>query len=297
MRTAFCFLACVVAGASAAAESSRYLAVEAPDAPAIFAPPILSDQQALLTHVAFAPGLRHVVLSAMDVQPSGKVATSLHESRRRGGEWSPVSRVESLDAAGFSSGEAAFSPDGRWLYFSSNRPPSPGEAQPRVFRSQVRQGRVGPPELVPLSIPHDAGAYYPRILTSGDLSFTSRGANGRDDLFVARRRGRGFGTVEPMQGDFNSPQDDWDLVETRDGRLRLWVSARAGGRGRTDLYYSRRSASGEWSGARHLAAASTAALETAPALTPDDRMLFFLRRIEGQERMFWVRLDAVLERR
>jgi hypothetical protein len=209
----FCSL--LLACAAAAGDSSRYIVGAPPDVPTPFVPPWLPGLDLSLTHVAFAPGFRHAVFSAMDARPSGKVATSIHESRLRRAEWSVMNRVESLHASESSSGEAAFTRDGRWLYFSSNRPPSPGAAQPRIFRARVRNGRIGTPELVPLAIPSDAGAYYPRLLASGDLAFTSRGPNGSDDLFVARRRGRAFGAIEPIGGDFNSPQDDWDLVEER----------------------------------------------------------------------------------
>jgi hypothetical protein len=127
------------------------------------------------------------------------------------------------------------------------------------------------------------------------LSFTSRGSNGKDDLFAAPARGRGYAKPEPLPGDFNSPGDDWDLVESRDGRLRLWVSSREGGLGLTDLFFSRRDSTGTWSPARNLAPVNSPALETAPAISPDDAVLFFLRRVEGKERMFWVRLAATME--
>ena len=75
----------------------------------------------------------------------------------------------------------------------------------------------------------------------------------------------------------------------------ITVSAREGGLGRTDLWFARRSAAGNWSPARNLAAANTPALETAPSLTPDGRALFFLRRVDGRDRMFWMSLAGALE--
>jgi hypothetical protein len=230
----------------------------------------------------------------MDAPSSAKVARGIHESRLLRGEWSALSRVHNL-GTDLPAGEGSFSPDGRWFYFSSDRPPG-GRSRPRIFRSEVRDDTLGSPALVSLDIPDTAGAYYPRPLANGDLMFTSRGPVGGDDLFIARASGGGFARPEVLTGDFNSPQDDWDLVESRNGHLRIWASAREGSLGKTDLWFSSRRG-GEWTNARHLKAASTEALETAPVLSPDDEVLFFLRREAGRERMYWVRLDSVLEKK
>jgi hypothetical protein len=275
------------------AAEARYLGLTPPDTPQPFDPPEWSGIGRSITNVAFAPGHRHVVMSVMDADPAGKVAGAFHESRLRRGEWSPPRQVVAL-IAGPSSGEGWFTPDGRWFYFSSDRPPG-GPWRPRAFRAEVRRGQIAAPALVELEVPEAAGVYYPRVLANGGLSFTSRGSNGRDDLFVAPARGRGFGKPEALAGDFNSPRDDWDLVESSDGTLRIWVSAREGGVGLTDLYFSRRDRAGAWSPARGLAAANTSALETAPTISPDDRVLFFLRRVDGRERLYWIRLAKALE--
>ncbi len=247
-----------------------------------------------LSGIAFDRSVRLAILSVMDVSANGKVAVSLHETRRTGDEWSTPLRVPSLGA--HAAGEAAFSPDGRWLYFSSERPPATA-GRPRAFRAAITNGAIGAPLLVNIPISPDAGIYFPRPMANGDLLFTSRGPAGGDDLFVARARESGFDAPEPLAGDFNSAKDDWDLVESADGDLRLWASARAGGRGRTDLWFSRRNSSGRWSPARNLAAVNTPQLETAPSLLPGDDALLFLRRVDGRDRLFWVRLASALEER
>ncbi len=279
--------------ASATASEARYFGLTPPDTPEPFEPSLLGANR-LVTQVAIAPGQRLAAFSVIEGGPSAKVANGIHESRLRRGEWSAPARLDVFGAE-LPAGEGAFSPDGRWFYFSSDRTPG-GTGRPRVFRAEVRNDVFGAPEFVKLDIPDTAGAYYPRLLANGDLFFTSPGPVGGDDLFVAASSGRGdFATPQPLSGDFNSPRDDWDLIESRDGRIRIWASARDGSLGKTDLWFSRK-VSGAWSNARRLEAASTPALETAPALSPDDEVLFFLRRIDGRERLLWVRLAAVLEK-
>lgn len=290
-------LALLLATMAPARASPDYFGAQPPDTPQPFAPPHLATSVANRpTCLAFSPDRRLVAVSAMDAGADGKVATYVHETRLAGGQWSSPSRVASLGP--HPGGEAAFSPDGRWLYFSSDRPPG-GPWRPRAFRAPVKDARIGAPELVHLDVAPDAGVYYPRLLPNGDFLFTSRGQAGSDDLFIARARGDGFDPPESLGGDFNTPKDDWDLVESPDGRLRIWVSAREKGptysKGRTDLFYSRLGNDGAWSPAANLAAANTTSLETAPSLTPDGKGLFFLRREHGTDRMYWVRLAAVLE--
>jgi len=274
------------------AEPPRYFGLDPPDSPEMFEPPLLAGSRRVLTNLALAPGRRHAAFSVIEVSDSGKVSGSIHESWERRGKWSALARVDIFGAEP-GAGEGSFSPDGRWFYFSSDRPPG-GPMRPRVFRAPVRGGAFGAPQLVPLEIPEAAGAYYPRQRANGDLFFTSRGPMGGDDLFVARATASGFDPPQPLAGDFNSPKDDWDLVESRDGKLRLWASARDGGLGKTDIFYSRFEKE-TWSPAQRVQGVSTPALETAPVLSPDDEVLFFLRRAEGRERMFWVRLESVLE--
>jgi hypothetical protein len=291
-RSALLLVLCL---STAWGSGARYFGLSPPAEPALFEPAFPGSSMGALTAISFTPDFAMAAFSAMDENAAGKVAGAIHESRLRGGEWSVPRRSQALFDSGLPSGEGAFSPDGRWLYFSSDRPPG-AERRPRIFRSAVARSRLAAPQYVAVELPPDAGAYYPRLLAGGHLSFTSRGSHGKDDLFIARARKGGFEKPEPLGGDFNSPQDDWDLIESRDGTLRIWASARDGSIGRTDLYYSHREPSRQWLPARNLTAVNTAALETAPALSPDDEVLFFLRRISGKDRMFWVRLDAVLER-
>jgi WD40-like Beta Propeller Repeat len=101
-------------------------------------------------------------------------------------------------------------------------------------------------------------------------------------------------TPVALPGDFNSAADEWDVIEHPHGKLRLWVSGRPGGAGRTDIYFARKNERGEWSPAQSLAAVNTALLETAPRLSPDGRVLFFQRVEDQRERLYWVDLGKIV---
>ena len=278
----------------------RYFGLEVPrGAPQPFEPPLFKalarPPSISITGPAFSPDFRRFAFSLVDASNRDRVSVTVYESRRAGDEWSAPACAAVLTAGGYTAGEGVYSPDGRWFYFSSSRPPGAPGLAPRVFRASVEPDGFGAPEYVPLDPPSGGGTYYPRLVTGGGMAFTAPGPVGRDDLFIAMPRAAGYEVPRPVQGDFNTPQDDWDLVESHDGSLRFWASARPGGLGRTDIWYSRRVGDGRWSRARNLAAVNTTALETAPQLSPDDVVLFFLRSEKGVNRLYWVELASLEE--
>jgi hypothetical protein len=290
----------VFPGAVSAAGHPRFLGLEPPRivpqpfAPAVFAD-LASGPRVFATVVAFTPDFRRCVFSIVDARKPDEVSVRAYETRQSNGEWSAPIVLDTLTQGHHTAGEGVFDRQGRWFYFSSSRPPGAPGLKPRIFRAAVMPHGLGEPEYVPIEPPNGGGTFYPRPLADGALAFTAPGPAGRDDLFVAPRHARGYDAPRPLGLQFNSPQDDWDLVESRDGTLRVWASAREGGLGRTDLWFSRRDARGTWSAARNLAALNSPALETAPQFSPDDAVLFFLSRRSGEERMYWVDLASVLE--
>jgi hypothetical protein len=209
--------------------------------------------------------------------------------------WSTPAPADALNQADFTSAEAVFSPDGRWVYFTSNRPPGARPWIVKVYRARLKSHGYAAPELVAIPAPPGAGLFYPRFRADGALFLTSDGLAGarRGDLFEASKTRGGFAAPLALAGDFNSAENDWDLIEHPDGALRIWASGRAGGAGQIDLWFSQRDAGG-WSAARNLAAVNTAGFETAPSFGPDGKVLFFQRHHGGPEQVYWIALDAAL---
>lgn len=283
-----------------AADADRFLGLIPPRGtpqafePAVFAQ-LVREPKTFATVLAFSPDFRRCVFTVVDARDASAVSVLIYETRQNNGEWSTPVALDALTRGGHSAGEGIFDREGRWFYFSSSRPPGEHGLKPRIFRAEVRPKGLGPPEYVPIQ-PPSGGTFYPRLLADGALAFTAPGPVGGDDLFSAAPRSAGYEAAQPLGGDFNSPKDDWDLVETRDGKLRVWASARAGSLGRTDLWFSRRDAAGHWSKAQNLAALNSPELETAPQFSPDDSALFYLSRKSGTERMYWVELASVIEK-
>lgn len=276
-----------------------YHGLRPPTTPQPFTPTIFAELGVLFpTNLAYSPDGRRLVFTAVNAEIPRHVVAVLFESRFDGTRWSRPAYVRAVHQPGHNNAEPVFSPDGRWLYFTSTRPPGELPWYGKLFRAAVTDSGYGPTEMVTLDIPAAAEIAYPQFDHAGNLLFTSTRIPGRGegDLFVARRRADGeSGRPTLVEGDFNTERHDWDLVESPDGRLRLWASMRAGGAGRVDIYASRLTDDGRWSPARNVTAINTPAVETAPRLSPDGHVLFFQRqRADGKEELWWVRAEAVI---
>lgn len=190
---------------------------------------------------------------------------------RRGESWGD------LEVAPFSGiwsdAYPAFSPDGRRLYFASDRPGMGRSDERRDFdlwwveRTAVEGERVvwGPPRRVALSSEADELRPWP---ADRGLYFTSdrSGGAGGLDLWRAERLDDGsFGVAEPVVV-ANSSAGDIDPWVDADERLLVFASDRPGGLGDYDLFASRRGTGGSWSKPERLAAYSSPARDDGPSV-------------------------------
>lgn len=105
-----------------------------------------------------------------------------------------------------------FSPDGRYLYFSSNMPGGFGGTD--IFRSEFLKGNWSEPENLGKVINTEGNEGYPFITLSGDLFFASDGHSGlgNKDIFVTRWNDEGWVTPTDLQAPINSEFDDFGFV-------------------------------------------------------------------------------------
>ena len=196
-------------------------------------------------------------------------------SRLRGGRWSAPEPVPFAEAR-YTDSDPTFSPDGRTLYFVSNRP-APGRDAARadldVWRVAYAGGAWGAPEHLGAGVNGPAQELGP-AWHDGWLYFaSSRGGRARMlDFYRAREAGGAFGPAEAMEA-WNTAASESDPEFSRDGRVFLFWSDRPESR-QGDLYVSRRTGEG-WSAPVAVAAANAAEFDFTPSLSPDGRWLYF----------------------
>ena len=148
-------------------------------------------------------------------RPGGPGGYDIWISRRAHGAWSAAQPV------GFNSPsrdfDPAFSPDGKSVYFSSDR--TGGVGGDDIYRVELTTLGFGIPQNAGAEVNSAGNEWAPMLSADGTtLLFSSngRGGAGRMDLFTALRKSHGFAPAMPMTGAINTAADEFDatFVET-----------------------------------------------------------------------------------
>jgi Tol biopolymer transport system component len=190
-----------------------------------------------------------------------------------------------------------FSPDGKRLYFSSNRPRAVGAAG-GAFHLWVldRTGREwSEPRLLPAPINSSAADRHSSETRAGDLYFSSTrpGGAGRSDIYRARRAGSAW-SAERLPAPINDQLSQPDLLVAPDGRwMLLVITDHPDGLGGDDLFLSRFQG-GSWSAPRRLPEPiNSKEYEYGPSLSPDGRILYFTSHRRGSADVYRVSVTAL----
>jgi outer membrane protein OmpA-like peptidoglycan-associated protein len=161
----------------------------------------------------------------------------LYMSRNNGSTWSEP-ELMSINDLDYWNGAPCLSPDGKSLYFASNRKGGKGGLD--IYRSKLDEsGKWGKPSNLGESINTGGDESFPMITEDGKLYFSSDGhpALGGLDIFVASKKGDAT-TVENLGTGINTVNDDFGLT-LKSPTEGYFSSNRAGGKGDDDIYYFR----------------------------------------------------------
>jgi Tol biopolymer transport system component len=145
-------------------------------------------------------------------------------SRRVGESWGAATPVPFNTAA--RDFDPAFSPDGRAVYFCSDRPG--GQGGDDLYRVPFVDGEFGEAHSLGASVNSARNEWAPMLSPDGrTLLFSSdgRGGAGRMDLFVATRRQNGFDAPRPLPGAINTAEDEFDATFLEDGATVVFTRA------------------------------------------------------------------------
>lgn len=200
-------------------------------------------------------------------------------SRLRRGQWTAP------EVAPFSGWYNDFdpfvSPDGKRLYFSSNRPLD-GTGRPRTdfdiwYVEQTSSG-WGPAQHLDAPVNTPAQEFYPSVTKDGTLYFSSNrpGGAGGGDIYRARLVDGRYAEPENLGDSVNAATTEGDpYISPNEDYLLFVAYNRQGGSGDGDLYISVRR-DGQWSKAQSLGPEiNSSALDFCPIVSPDGKWLYF----------------------
>jgi Tol biopolymer transport system component len=242
--------------------------------PEIFAPGIVSTGLQELNSVFSADGREFYFC----VRNMG--ASSLFVMTREDGVWGPP---EPLPFAGqYNDIDVSLSPDGKTLFFCSNRPVAGGGPPKEDYDiwACARAGDSwGPPEHLGDAVNSPRDDFFPVATKSRALYFNSQRAGpGTNDIYVCRWVDGRYASAEKLGSEINTDAREFDAFVAPDESFIIFTSERSGDDRFGDLYISFRTQEGAWTPARNMGKGVNAVgPEYGTTLSPDGRFLFFTR--------------------
>jgi flagellar motor protein MotB len=163
---------------------------------------------------------------------------NIFESVLNGTEWSElVEFPEPINSEEHES-SACYSPDGRTIYFVSDRKDGVGGKDIWLVTRNDEDRWSGLKNLGPvINTAEDEQGVFMHA-DGRTLYFSSKGhaGSGGHDLFVAKLDEQGWSAPKNLNAPLNTPGDDLYIVFLADGKTAYMSSERAGGMGEKDLY-------------------------------------------------------------
>jgi len=263
--------------------TGSYLGQPAPGlAPQVFAPGIVSVAGHFDFGITFTPDGKEFYFS----QRKGEGRNTIMVSRLETDGW--TAPEEAAFAKGDEAHEPHITPDGRKLYFGTERR-RPGSAQPGYGLWVVERAAGGD-----WSEPMYFGpGMYVSVAQNGNLYMTDIArltGTGQAAGVVRRWTGTEYAPPQRLPAAINSPTVADHSFIAPDETYILFDSKRPGGQGESDLYVCFRKPDSSWSEAMNLGdAVNTPGGNIAPSVSPDGKYIFYTANRD----IYWVSAEIL----
>lgn len=165
----------------------------------------------------------------------GKAQLGIYSAYRAEYDWAGI-RPLPFNGANFSNQHPSVTPDGKRVFFASNREGGYGGYD--LYFSDFREGYWSEAINLGPEINTEGNEAFPYIHPNGRLFFASDGHGGLGgyDLFLIDLSQRRWGQLLNLPAPVNSPGDDVGIVLSKEGNSGYMVSNRDGGKGMDDIY-------------------------------------------------------------
>ncbi len=160
----------------------------------------------------------------------------IYRSTFQDGKWKNNKLVSFGENSDINCAHPALSPDGKYIYFSSNMSGATGNSD--LYRATINtDGTFGKAEHLGNEINTEGRETFPFITQNNILIFASDGRagfGGLDVYYIDLNNSKQ--EVINMGSSINSPFDDFDLVLYSDKNIGFYTSNKPGGKGDDDIY-------------------------------------------------------------
>ncbi len=180
---------------------------------------------------SFTPDQREMYLTLCSSDPSYPRYAKIMKSSRSDAAWSKPSDVQLTRDTLSSYAHPAISPDGEWLYFTSDMPGGQGGLD--IWRVRLSSNGLGGVENLGPIINTPGDEEFPTFRPNGDLYFSSNGHPGMGglDIFIATVGDNGKWQLEHPGYPLNSQGDDFGMTFEGPHNRGFFCSNRGDGRG------------------------------------------------------------------
>ena len=196
-----------IASAQAAADCSIEF-----NGPASLLAPDVASTAASEIRAAISPDGKTLLWGSPD-RKGGPGGWDIWIATRNGDAWTNAKPVTFNTAA--KEFDPVFSPDGRIVYFFSDRTGGIGGDDIYRISFDTKTSNFGAIENLGVQVNSKANEWAPTISTDGkQMLFASNGHGGAGgyDLFVAKRTGKHWRKIKPLAGDVNTDKDEFDAT-------------------------------------------------------------------------------------
>ena len=184
--------------------------------------------------VSFTPDGSTMYLTKSKRSPTSNTAVEIYTSQRSDAKWSAPVKFEITSDTISSYGHPAVSPDGNWLYFTSDMPGGSGGKD--IWRINLKE-KGGSLENLGEWINTPGDEMFPYVRTDSIFYFSSNGRSGYGglDIYKAELTKSGGWNVTNMGVPVNSSADDFGIT-FGDGEFGFFSSNRGDARGYDHIY-------------------------------------------------------------
>lgn len=187
---------------------------------------------------SFSPDGKTMYLTVCPTNPEFPRMAEIHSVSRSDASWGKPTQIKITNDTLSSYAHPAVSPDGQWLYFTSDMPGGYGGTD--IWRAQFTGGKVGFIENLGPEVNSDGNECFPAFRPTGELYFSSDGLGGMGglDLYRATQDSTThIWTVTALPAPMNSNGDDFGITFDGLHNRGFFSSSRStGGRGWDKIY-------------------------------------------------------------